>query len=336
MVDRPAISRLLAGSEAGLIGNAETTRRATASPACESGLPSHAAGWRRSRHGALSGFHQHRQRIRTPRRSRPSGRASLQRGETVYVAGLRRVRHAQHRRLALIEVTQAGGPRHRSSTTRKSASPARSTRPNIRGGRSMRWWRTAACDRARCRRYRWLIVTSVGLSGPARRHAGAHGARGSCRGSLRLLLNHAGRRPSIGRRMDQMTADAAAARQAVRPRRTRAADLHAASRQPRRVWLCRLAVPGQFRAGGYGTGNGRPGRRRQPFRVLRRGVTASSYLGHNDSLFDSIGGMYAVTQLDPGGLDGNCPARAASWGQRHGARWRTRDQSVLPSTAANF
>ena len=151
---------------------------------------------------ARSGFHRSAANSHAGRSIRI--RERLQRGETVYLAGLRRVRHAQHRRRAdRGHAGERSAPR--SSTTRKSAFPATSTRPNIRGNRSTRWSRRCA---------RWGATSAIstpgrhdlGLSGRCSRRWRARCSR-KRRTASGCCVNPAS--PAIDRRrLDQMTADA--------------------------------------------------------------------------------------------------------------------------------
>ena len=139
--------------------------------------------------------------------------------------------------LALVEVTQAHGPRLivNNEEERFSGNKHTTEYPKLSIDAAVA---TLRGDGPRCRRYRCL-AHELGLS-DARRHAGALGDRGTA-AEFQARAHHGGRR--LRRpppRPDD--ADAKNPRPPARACRARAADLPAASRQPRLVFLRRLAV----------------------------------------------------------------------------------------------
>ena len=191
------------------------------------------AGWRRRPWGA-AGFHQLGSDFADARIAHV--RDKLARGETVYLAGLG-APGTHNSGVALVEVTQANGPRLIVNNEEERFSGNKHTTEYPKAVDRCRR-RDVARHGPRYRRHRRL-AHELGLS-DARRHAGALGARGTA-AEPETRAHHGGRRL---RRPPPRPDDAHAKdpRAPARTCRARAADLPAASRQPRLVFLCRLAV----------------------------------------------------------------------------------------------
>ena len=170
------------------------------------------------------------------RRTIDSIRERLQRGETVYVLGFA-ASGTHNTGVALVEITQAGGPRIVVNNEEERFSGEKHTTEYPRRSIDAMVEQLRAIGRdvgdiaaiVTTWDYPLLFATlarTVLEEAPAQPEIAGERA-------------DAGRRPPPP---GSDAADAAAARQTVRPHRTFADDLHAASRQPRLVFVCRLAI----------------------------------------------------------------------------------------------